>query len=277
MKDITENTKIKKLSSMIFDLQSFEYQSFVSAKKICEYEGFVICFDALSLVIYNHNLSKDDFRDLCICLKELSLLKLSGENQKKRREYSHLLQFSLINPELFGGMLITKCNRPDFELGDQNEKIGIELYEMTDRDDSVLARITNDYFGKGYTAEEIRLLAKKKHGNKAEMYSFHNLNDTVGIASPSFNVDSKKLYYAKKLVDKYNLYNDKFEQYKKFIILAYSESINVCSGADADDVVNLAKGLKPDMKGFSYIIMYNDDDGKDKYKEYFFNGTVSVR
>lgn len=256
---------ILKLGRDIVDKQSFEYDSFINAKKTVKSDKYRVGFDAFSMFIYEHNLPIDKCRLLYEKIEFFLEEKFrSGKNynedMKARNEYAALARTYSICPDIFSGYNIEKCVRPDFKLINDslNSCIGIELYELTDEYESVLNNIADSSFQKGLKADDIHDEARKKHGLKAEEYKYMDFESVAAIGTKLINYSELKRMYADKLFEKYLKYLDYFGKFDQFIILGYCSGMGVSSERDAYDVIDYAKAKSQDITGFKAIILYND-------------------
>lgn len=262
-----EKAVIDELANEIMKQHSFQCDSFPDAKvtiKICNAEYM---FDKLSMCVYSHNLDEEDYSYLRRQLIKRYDAEHNRDDHKIRTEYVVLFNFMSVTPEYLD-MTISKTTRPDFVLYGI-KKIGVEVTEFTTQEDSVLNAISRQNFGLGKTVKEIKNNAIKRHGKKANNYTYHNLDSTAGIDSGIFDVGAKKIIYANIIKKKYDLYHEMFTDFDEFILLCDARySICVTDKGDSDDVIKLVREKQPNIHGFSLCVLRENADGVlvvDKY------------
>lgn len=247
------------LSERILQEQSFDFQTFAEAKKTISMDEGAIqyTYDRLSLTVYNHSLTKEEYSYLRRKLRSACELCFNREDQKQLREYGVLLSFISLKSDLLD-YSIQKEVRPDFVLSGQ-KKIGVEVTEFTTQTDSVLAAICNQNFGKGLSAEAIETNALRKHGEKAKKYYYHDIKGTVAVGAGLQDVNLNKEIYSDEVITKYEKYKNEFHRYDQFIILCDARMVlGVTSKWDAKDVVDIAK-RKSNINNCTVCILYCDN------------------
>lgn len=247
------------LAEEIIKQQSFRYKTFDEAKTLIEMDNKTCEFDRLSLRIYSHNLSTEEYRVLCKQMRLKHDLAFSREDQKAISEYGILLDYLQLKSS-YSGMEISKQIRPDFHLRGASSYIGIEVTELTTPEDSVLKSISKQNFGIGLTAKEIQENAIKKHGKKAKEYSYYDLGNTTAIGSGVFDCFYKKSKYAAEIIKKYDLYRDMVNCFDRFIILCDArEPVSVTHKIDSDEIIQIVKSKIPDACGFNVAILRQNE------------------
>lgn len=249
---------IDTLASEILQSHSFNFQTFAEAKHTISLDNRSIhyTYDRLSLTVYSHSLTKDEYSYLGRKLRNDYAELFSREDEKQRKEYGVLLSFVSLNNN-FADFSIQKEVRPDFVLSG-HQRIGIEVTEFTTQTDSVMATICNQNFGKGLSAEAIENNAVRKHGQKAKNYYFHNIEGTVAIGAGLQDINHNKAIYAEEIITKYNKYKSEFDKFDEFIILCDARmTLGVTSQWDAKDVVDIAKE-KCELQNCTICILYFD-------------------
>ena len=257
---------IDELAKKIISLQSFDYPTLTDAKKtILDGNTFYI-FDALSLCVYDHNLSYKEYFDLGNIVTQLWEATADREQQKERLERGTLFHYLLSEQKSIRDYKITKTKRPDFML-EGEQRIGIEVTSLTTEEDQVLFTICRELFGHGYSVAEIKKKASDKHGrDKVEKYSFW---DEHSIGSPLYDVNYRKKLYAELIARKFVKYKLLASEYDEFIILAdASLGTEITSQNDVDDVYNLAKEIQPEVVDMTVAILWVDNtDSREKVTE----------
>ncbi len=247
------------LAQTILQNHSFDFPTFAEAKQTISMDNGKIqyTYDRLSLVVYSHTLTKEEYSYVGKKLRSDYRLFFSKEDQKQREEYGVLLSFISLNNDLWE-YSIRKETRPDFVLSGK-KRIGIEVTEFTTETDSVLTSICNQNFGKGLSAEEMKSNAIQKHGKKAKRYDFHEICGTVVVGAGLQDINRNKESYADEIITKHEKYNTDFHLYDSFIILCDARKvIGVTSKWDAIDVVNNARRKSP-ISNCTVCILYCDD------------------
>ena len=198
---MTNNESIKRFAQRVFLQQSFSYKTLDEAKKTLFFDDYEYCFDALSLQKYYSTMDRDIEE---LFRREIFYLchdRLDREEQKKLIEYGTLFKY-LTSPNCqYHSYIITKKEQPDFDL-QGNVSVGIEVVSFVTETDGVLYSISNENFQKGKTAQEIEKAAIKKHGSKAKVYSYTDINGSTAISSPIFDCHKKREIFAETIAKK---------------------------------------------------------------------------
>ena len=209
------------------------------------------------MVIYSHNL---DWDSLVYLMDKLTQLFDSSHTRKEiqsRNEYSSLLSLYLSCPELFLNTNISKQIRPDFILYN-SKRIGLEVTTLTTERDSVMGKIAKQNYGKGKSVEELRQSAFARHGDKAYIYRYSQIDNLSYIGSPVISLDEDKPTYINKIIQKFNSYKSIMGSFDEFILLCNTELL-----FDEHDTEEIAKELRtahPNITGFTlYILRYTND------------------
>ena len=250
---------IDTLAAEILQNHSFNFQTFAEAEHTISLGNGTIhyTYDRLSLTVYSHSLTKDEYSYLGRKLRTDYTKLFSKEDEKQRKEYGVLQLFVSLNNN-FADFSIQKEVRPDFVLSG-HQRIGIEVTEFTTQTDSVMATICNQNFGKGLSAKTIENNAVKKHGQKAKNYYFHDIKGTVAIGAGLQDINHNKAIYVEEIITKYEKYKSEFSKYDEFIILCDARmTLGVTSQWDAKDVVDMAKE-KCELQNCTLCILYFDN------------------
>lgn len=264
--DVNQSDIIE-LANMIFSQQSFDYETFEKAKAT-QKTGRLNCeFDRMTLHIYSHNLTADEY-ELLQNLLRAKLCGLNRENQKKISEYDALLAY-LQDKTDYIGFAIQKCVQPDFCLSNGIVNIGIEITQFTTEQESVQMAIARQNFGRGKRAKEIQENARKTHGAKANKYKYFDVDGTAVIQSRLFDCSSRKDMYADEIKRKYDIYNAQFDHFNQFIVLCDGRLAPcLADKKDSDDIIKIAKEKMPSSNGFYVAILRRDSSCTLEVDEY---------
>lgn len=254
---VTTEKGIEKLAGEILALHSFEYRSLKEAQKTVSLDGLWFTFDALSLCVYNHNLPPEKCSMLYKYLSRIWNTK-SADVQKERLERAILFHYLNHDKSLYKDYTIEKTLHPDFILkGEQH--IGLEVTQLTTPTEKVMAKISQEQFGQGKNAEQIKAGAIAKHGKKAEHYSYIDLGKTQTIGSPAFDISTLKKCYANQIIHKFHKYQPQFSQFDVFIILADGQhGLGLTSESDLDDIYNMIKNEVTEINKVKIAILWNN-------------------
>lgn len=249
------------LSDAILSQQSFCFSSFEEAKATISMQAAECCYDRISLHIYSHNLSPEEFSLLEKALAAKCEERLEKEDQKSRKEYGVLLHMMLLD-ECYERARIIKKTRPDFVLENERGKNGVEVTEFTIPEDKVLYVISKNNFGQGKSIDEIKRDAVEKHGQKAVEYRYFAEDGINVVSRPMFDTIAQQAQYADEILKKYTSYKASFLEYDRFIILCdgrYAACLS--SKSDSENIFSLAKEKNATMCGFTLNILRQDDYG----------------
>ena len=227
--------------------QSFSFSSFEEAKAKVEMYDKFIEYDRITLVIYEHNLSIEEFK---IFIRKLHCLwkekRINKEEKKRRKEYITLFYYIQKNIHLMSAK-IHKEERPDFVLTlDDGSRWGIEETELTTPSDKVLDAIMRDFSGTELCEEEIKMKAEKKHGAKANNYYIKKYGKTLVVGAGMFSIKPRKELFSQKILRKNEKYKDIIDTFDKFIILCdATNGIEVISQQDAEDIFDIISEKAP--------------------------------
>ena len=255
-------SSIEELANQVLEQQSFKIPSFREAKTTISVQKYYCTFDRISLCVYSHNLSSEEYYAFGNILTQKFEANHSREEQKTRTEYGVLFHLIILQ-NIYTDFIITKQERPDFILnGNKNEKIGIEVTEFTTERDSVISRISKQNFRKGFSALELKDIAFKTHGSKAKDYEYYDLGNSIAIGTGLINVIDQHKKYADEIIKKFNKYKTSFSLYDKFIVLCNGQhSMCLSSFDDSASIVSLAKEKEPMISGFTLHILRVDHTG----------------
>ena len=257
----------------MISLHSFHYKTLGEAKKIVQLDDYTVCFDALSLAVYQHNLPPKEYEELCRKLKAYYWTNKNSEEIKERGERYVLLRFLELY-EAYSDYEIIKTVRPDFILKNEKRTVGIEVVQLTRQQDQILNAISREYFGKGMNAKEIESAAVIKHGKKARQYNYYDLDNTGGekptVAIGTGTYDCPKLHqtYAGIIVEKIQKYKAISVDFNDFIILCDAlVSPAVDSLRDIDAIRRFCKESE-NNNGIRVVVLYEDDSLKPEMVEF---------
>ena len=249
--------RIGKIAEDYINSQSFGYSSFSEAKYTLSFGLFVrkfIVFDRLSLCIYEHNLSHDEYELFC---KERNRLYIPRNNDydKCRIEYGILFHYLICKPTL-ADYIVTKTERPDFELKKGEHSIGIEITQLTTPYEKVMDRIVS-MSGKGISVDELKTKAEARHGKKANDYNYHNINGTSVVGTKTLRPDNIREMFVQQILNKYGLYETKIEEYNDFVILCNAQQgITITEAWEADEIHDMLLQYSFD-KSFCLAILWH--------------------
>lgn len=239
---------------------SFDYSSFSEAKNILSYTigscEKIIIYDRLSLCIYSRNLLHEEYRQFS---QEVSSFYNPPNNdyEKCRTEYAKLFFYHWCKPKL-SDYTITKTERPDFLLQKGSHSIGIEVTQLTTPYEKVMGRISL-LSEKGLTAEELKLKAIAKHGQKANNYHYYYFGDKAEVGTHTLRPDKIRELHVQQIIDKYKDNENKIKNYSDFIILCDAQDgITYTSKRDIADLQGMLTQYLFNTP-FSLAIMWHDN------------------
>lgn len=246
---------------------NFNYATIKEATKYIKINDYEIEYNATTLVINNCN--EEIYRNLTKVLKkEFNKRKYSNEIIKERKERIVLNQFIQLS-KIYMDYQIVKQERPDFVLRKDGIVVGVEVTELTDVDSQVINSIIREIIGKGLSKEEVEKFAISKHGKKAMMYEYSDVNGSNAISGPMFDVDKHKKLFVENIEKKFKKYEDVASEYDKFIVLCFTDGIEIINSYDVDDLVNMIK-YKP--KNPIYVaLIYKTSDS------YYEDSVIDIR
>jgi hypothetical protein len=119
-------------------------------------------------------------------------------------------------------------------------------------------------FGQNKSAKEIKDSALKKHGQKAEIYKYYQLKNSVGILTGLSDINEKKKIYRDRIIEKYNKYEGLINKYDEFIILCNCDSVDITTKEDTIDIFNELFAV--DFKKTCFVtIIYEGKSGNTEY------------
>ena len=266
-------SKLQDLANEMISLHNFHYKTLQEAKKIIQCDDYTVCFDALSLAVYQHNLPPKEYAELCSKLKAYYWTIKNSEEIKERGERYVLLRFLELY-KAYSDYVIIKKVRPDFVLQNDKKNVGIEVVQLTRPQDQVLNAISREYFGKGMNAKEIESAAVIKHGKKARQYSYYDLDNTGGekpiVAIGTGTYDCQKLHqiYAGKIVEKIQMYTAIATVFDDFIILCNALVSPAVDSPRDIDAIRISCKESENNNGIRVVILYEDDSLKPVMAEF---------
>ena len=252
-----EAEALKKLADAVMAEHSFEYQTLAEAKKLVCVDGLEYCFDALSLCGYHSNLSEDKLAEFKRMLWLYYEKNYDKEQKKQRKERDSLFRYLMTENCPYRNYKIEKHTHPDFILTGE-QKIGVEVTELTTQKDQVLLRILERNCGQGKSAEEIKAAAIKKHGEKAEEYFYKEVFGSACVGVGLDDLNCKKRELAGKLLHKAREYEKDKHLFDQFIVLGDAQSsfeIAITEEYDVEAIFELLKE-KPEAKNTAFIILW---------------------
>lgn len=253
---------LNELTRQIISQHSFQFNSFSKAKKTISISSSIpieYTFDCLSLYAHSHNLDDDSASRLNNKLYSLFIKHHTREEIKTRFEYGTLFHFALRCPE-YMNMQITKTERPDFVLINDNKRIGLEVTQFTTKEYSVFISITRENFGKGKSSSEIREHAYTRHGEKSEAYEYSDHNGMASIEIPLYDTSSDREAYESIVIQKIDAYQNIFLSFNEFIILCDArDCIALRHKFDSESIVRFVQAQRPQIHGFTLCILRDSD------------------
>ena len=156
--------------------------------------------------------------------------------------------------------IIKKETRPDFVL-EGNCKIGIEVVELTTQTDQVYYSILKENLGKGKSISEIEAAAKKKHGQKATLYDYQEIDDTP-ILSTTSNTGTIRSHFAYLMLHKYQKYENDIPFFDRFIVLGDARRVGQIAVTNIYDVEDIFEYLSnySEMKNITHTVLWEDNE-----------------
>lgn len=231
-----------------------EHNSFSSAKKCMHIGDYVYEYDAMTLLIYDHNLPDDICKHLFDEIrKKYQELNLNRNKVKKYNETKVLFNFVIKFP-LYFDWSICKGERPDFVLSKNGKKVGIEITEITFAIDKIIEELVNLNRGKNFSAEEIIANLPRNRQKYREDLEFYD----NAIGTKLLNFDERREVIIKNLNEKLKKYPQEQSEYDDFFLVCdgYSSYDN-SSKYDAELILNRLE--YPENNKMKVIILYQDE------------------
>lgn len=241
------------------------FKTLKEAKIEIDIEGYLYCFDALSLGEYYSKLPDGLYFKFKKALKEKIVL--TEREEKIRQEKLILMKYSVFNEKILD-YEISKEIQPDFILSNQGEKIGVEVTELCIDDIKVLHKISSLDKDKKYSVNELRDVAINKHGDKAKMYDYDNYFGYNWVSLKLYNVNESKKHYASKISEKLEKYDDLAKEFDEMLILCIHYISEILCKEDIEDIIlNIYYKPKNKIK-IIFLYDYNQVDNSLSYFEY---------
>lgn len=249
---------IKNIAEQMLVSQSFEYNSFREAMATIEQEHgeekLYVKYDRLSLCVYEHNLTSQQYWLLGEAL-DVWYSSSNSEMQKERIEYAILCQYATIHPEYLEAQ-VKKTDRPDFTVNLNDETIGIEITRLEKQCDNVMTRIISDCVKPGMTTSEIYAAAFKKHGYKANEYMYTDFGDDCFAIQHNDDMLISTDDLATQIETKIEKYRSIASGFDKFIVLCNAQlGIAITSRYDAQNLIDRVLQNYTNLK-MSFAVIY---------------------
>ena len=256
-----ENEFLEQLLSHVMELHSFKYSSLAEAKKTVQIDSIVYCFDALSLSVYSCNLKPRFIGEFKKKLLRYYEAHFNKEEQKERAERESLFYYLTYPTCEYTEYIIKKQTRPDFVLEGKNI-IGIEVVGLTTQTDQVYYSILKENLGKGKSISEIEAAAKKKHGEKAKVYDYLEIDDSPSILSTTSNTGTIRSHFADLMLHKYQKYENDIPSFDRFIVLGDARRVGQIAVTNICDVEDIFESLRnySEMKNVTHTVLWEDNE-----------------
>lgn len=220
MEQQSDNNVIIDLANQMINSQSFEYSSFMEAKHTVYSGNANVSYDRLTLMVYSHNLDYSGQGKLFALIRENFVL--HKEEKKKRDELVSLFKYICLCKKELMPAKIEKCERPDFVLSINSEKIGVEVTELTTQIDQVIDRVARENFGKGKTRDEVQS-AVDKHKKFSNAITVEAVGKSVALYGPSFDGETRYSIFSDRIAEKIRKYENEIDKFSKFVLLCDGE------------------------------------------------------
>lgn len=249
----------KYIKSVSFDFDNFD-------QSLCSLNvgKYILEFDRMSMLVFNHNLSKKEYNLFAKFSREIYNKTVTYEVKKRVKEYGILFAFFSIFSEYKSFRIEAKTN-PDFILYDNDTPYGIEITELTDPSDKILTRILDESTDDS-CIEDIINAAINKHGLKAKIYKYFRINGVLSIASPLIDIIARKENFANQILRKYKKYQDMISEFNEFIILCDARlGIELDKSDDIEEIYDIIDS-KMLLNKVCVVVLYTDDSGNLMYE-----------
>lgn len=253
------NAGLSQIINEIIRSQSFEYDSFVTAKSTIQVNDYYMEYDRQTLLVYRHNFEKDDYKIFSKYIRDYFFSKkISHDGFQLRRELVELYYY-LDCIDCVNKVTYKKQTHPDFILNYENRKVGIEITELCTQDDNVVNSIMRDISGKNMSEDEIKSLINTRYKHFANVIDVLELMGTNVVSGSVKNITSIKKDFANNIYKKYDKYKNMTGNFDDFIVLCDARfGIEITSKNDVLDIYDELKQY--DMKNFCIDVMYIDND-----------------
>lgn len=246
---------LEKITDEMIENFSFDYKYFNDAKKKISVDEIFIEYDAMTLDIYKTNLKNDDKHELYRIIREK--VKFNTEAAKERSERLILKKFIEVNNQYYDWE-IEKTERPDFILKKQNKRIGIEVTTFITEYEAVCHRIISDKTISRKSVEEYKSDAIKKHGAKANKYTYGIINGVRTLSTGTMDINYNKNCFVDIVNKKFIKYSGVALNYDKFIVLCYSNGIEIINEYDVKSFFDLID--RTIKRNISVGLLYHHND-----------------
>lgn len=270
MTEICSMNSVDQIADTMVNQHSFDYCSFTEARHCLVSDLGSIEFDRFTLCIYQTTLSPENYSQLISLLKKkMSMFRKAAAQE--RSEYVVLLRYF----EIMGipdTVNISKKEQPDFVCIIDGVSVGIEITRMEQELTAIMDKIVVNNFGRGLTANEIKNSAKKKFGDKADLYCYTDLQTTTkGVCAIYPNgisdINKAKVDYAAIIDSKLDKYKVICQDYEKFIILCDGmQRIAITDEKDAGDIIALVQNPIPSR--IQIDILYDNSNAERSIYHY---------
>lgn len=255
---------IENIADKMVENQSFKLISFNEARATIEQpfrtKTLSITYDRLSLCIYEHNLTRRQYRELGNSLRKW-LESHNSEEKKARIEYGILFHYILLHPEL-GSAHISKEVRPDFIIEAEGKTIGIEVTRLEKESDNIMTHIISNYVKPGLKANEILAMAFKHHGYKAYEYELLEFDNNVVAIRHIERMLISTFEFVDMIGKKIEKYKTIAQNFDKFIILCNAQhGITITTEKDALNLIEDAIEKFSDHNMNIAILYYSSNRG----------------
>ena len=200
-------------------------------------------------------MKNDDKHELYRIIREK--VKFNTEVAKELSERRILKKFIEINNQ-YSNFEIEKTRRPDFILKNQNQRIGIEVTTFITEHEAVCHRIISDKTISRNSIEEYKSDAIKKHGKKANNYTYGIINGVRTISTGTMDINYNKNCFVDIVNNKFDKYSSLALNYDKFIVLCYSNEIEIINEYDVKCFFALIDTTS--KRNISVGILYTNND-----------------
>ena len=242
-----------------------DFKTLKKAKTEIDIEGYLYCFDALSLGEYYSKLPDGLYFKFKDTLKEKLIL--TEKDEKLRQEKLTLMKYSVYNAKILD-YEISKETQPDFILCNKDKKIGVEVTELCIPDIKVLHKISSLDKDRKYSINKLREVAINKHSDKAKKYDYDNYFGYNWVSLKLNSVNENKKHYASKISKKLEKYDKFAKEYDEMLILCIHYISEILCKEDIEDII-LNINYKPKNKiKIIFLYDYNQVDNSLSYFEY---------
>lgn len=246
---------LEKISDEMIKNFNFDCKSLNDAKKKINIDKLFVEYDAMTFDIYKTNLKQEEKKELYRIIGEKT--KFNSEVVKERSERLILKKFIEVNNQYYDWE-IEKTGRPDFILKKQNKRIGIEVTTFITEYEAVCHRIISDKTISRKSVEEYKSYAIKKHGAKANKYTYGIINGVRTLSTGTMDINYNKNCFVDIVNKKFIKYSGVALNYDKFIVLCYSNGIEIINEYDVKSFFDLID--RTIKRNISVGLLYHHND-----------------